>query len=169
MEYTEETCYADAPVLMAGFNRMDPRQPDRLSPRAYPSSCPPGRLRAVEPCRRRVIEHPQHGATEMWTSFLAGHSLAPRFTRLHAADCISRERSNRDRARAVSPCASGRVADHSEAANPTAGRAGQSRTYRSGSAGESGCLSAMTSTLQHPQIGAPRPDCVAILVGHHAR
>jgi hypothetical protein len=62
-----------------------------------------------------------------------------------------------------------RVPDNSEVANPTAGRAGQSRTYRSGSAGEPGCLSAMTGTLQHPQIGAPRPDCVAILVGHHAR
>jgi putative transposase len=30
-------------------------------------------------------------------------------------------------------------------------------------------LSAMTSTVKHPQIVAPRPDCVAILVGHHAR
>jgi len=31
------------------------------------------------------------------------------------------------------------------------------------------CLrSAVTSTLQHAQIGAPRTDCVAILVGHHA-
>jgi len=29
--------------------------------------------------------------------------------------------------------------------------------------------SAVTSTLQHAQIGAPRTDCVAILVGHHAR
>ena len=26
----------------------------------------------------------------------------------------------------------------------------------------------MTGTLQHAQIGAPRTDCVAILVGHHA-
>ncbi len=29
--------------------------------------------------------------------------------------------------------------------------------------------SAMTRTLQHAQIGAPRTDGVTILVGHHAR
>jgi hypothetical protein len=34
---------------------------------------------------------------------------------------------------------------------------------------ESGSLrSAMTSTLQHAQIGAPRTHCITILVGHHA-
>ena len=48
------------------------------------------------------------------------------------------------------------------------GRPNQRRTYRSSSAGESRCLSAMTSTLQHPQIHTPRPHCVAILVCHHA-
>ena len=47
------------------------------------------------------------------------------------------------------------------------GRPNQRRTYRS-SASESRCLSAMTSTLQHPQIHTPRPHCVAILVCHHA-
>jgi hypothetical protein len=31
------------------------------------------------------------------------------------------------------------------------------------------CLrSAMTSTLQHAEIGAPRTDCVTILVRHHS-
>src|SRR5258708_6767119 len=28
---------------------------------------------------------------------------------------------------------------------------------------------AVTGTLQHAQIGAPRADCITILVGHHAR
>jgi len=28
---------------------------------------------------------------------------------------------------------------------------------------------AMTLAVQHTQVGAPRTDCVAILVGHHAR
>ena len=40
---------------------------------------------------------------------------------------------------------------------------------RPGASAEFGLLrGAMTSTLQHAQIGAPRTDCVTILVGHHA-
>ena len=36
-----------------------------------PFQCPVGRLRTVEPCRSRVIQLPQHGATGVLTSFLA--------------------------------------------------------------------------------------------------
>jgi hypothetical protein len=49
-------------------------------------------------------------------------------------------------------------------ATPTAGRASTAEAPA-----EPDCLwSAMTSTVQHAQIGDPRTHCVTILVGHHA-